>query len=171
MLAPTWPVPRRRAAWRRLREEHALQVQIVPTEKRLERPAYAWIAFVLAVFTGVLAIPVGLMFIADPTGGSIGLPPGWIEGTPFGSYMVPGFYLLLMNGVGMLVLAGLILLRHWSAPWLTAILGVGLIIWILVQLVVMPETMILQWIFLATGVALGFVALYWLRRTGQLRLW
>jgi hypothetical protein len=61
--------------------------------------------------------------------------------------------------------------RHWTAPWLTGVLGVGLIIWILVQLAVMPETMILQWIFLATGIALGFVALFWLRRTGQLRLW
>jgi hypothetical protein len=151
--------------------KHALQVQIVPTEKRVQRPGYAWIAFVLAVFTGVLAIPVGLMFLADPTGGSIGLPPGWIEGTPFGSYLIPGLYLLLVNGVGMLVLAALILRRHWIAPWLTAILGVGLIIWILVQLLVMPETMILQWIFLATGTALGFVALFWLRRTGQLRLW
>ena len=102
---------------------------------------------------------------------SIGLPPGWIEGTPFGSYLVPGLYLFAMNGIGMLVLAALIVLRHWSAPWLTAILGVGLIIWILVQLAVMPETMILQWIFLATGLVLGFVALFWLRRTGQLRLW
>jgi hypothetical protein len=35
----------------------------------------------------------------------------------------------------------------------------------------MPETMVLQWIFLATGLLLGLVALFWLRRTGQLRLW
>lgn len=148
-----------------------MQLQVVPTERRVERPRYAWIAFVAAVFTGVLAIPVGLMFLADPTGGSIGLPPGWIEGTPFGSYLVPGIYLFAINGVGMLVLAALILVRHWTAPWLTAVLGVGLIVWILVQLAVMPETMILQWIFLATGIILGFVALFWLRRTGQLRLW
>ena len=46
-----------------------------------------------------------------------------------------------------------------------------MIIWILVQLAVMPETMFLQWIFLAVGFALGFIALFWLRRTGQLRLW
>jgi hypothetical protein len=148
-----------------------MQLQVVPATPRVERPPYAWIAFVAAVFTGVLAIPVGLLFIGDPTGGAIGLPPGWIESTPFGSYLVPGLYLVAMNGIGMLVLAALILLRHWTAPWLTAILGVGLIIWILVQLAVMPETMILQWIFLATGLVLGFVALFWLRRTGQLRLW
>lgn len=99
------------------------------------------------------------------------LPAGWIEATPFGSYQVPGIYLLLINGAGMLVLAGLTVRRHWFAPWLTGTLGVGLIIWILVQLAVMPETMILQWAFLATGLALGFVALFWLRATGQLRLW
>lgn len=148
-----------------------MQLQIVPASPRVDRPAYAWIGFALAVFTGVLAIPVGLMFLADPTGGSIGLPPGWIEGTPFGSYLIPGIYLFAVNGLGMLALAGLILLRHWAAPWLMAILGVGLIVWILVQLAVMPETMILQWTFLATGIVLGFVALFWLRRTGQLRLW
>ena len=32
-------------------------------------------------------------------------------------------------------------------------------------------TMVLTWVFLATGFALGFVALFWLRRTGQMRLW
>jgi hypothetical protein len=148
-----------------------MQLQVVPPSRRVERPGYAWLAFVAATFTGVLAIPVGLMLITDPTGASMQLPPGWIEATIFGSYLVPGFYLLLVNGVGMLALAGLIFVRHWAAPWLTAILGVGLIIWILVQLAIMPETMILQPIFLGTGLLMGVVALFWLRRTGQLRLW
>lgn len=99
------------------------------------------------------------------------LPEGWIEATPFGSYLIPGLYLFAVNGLGMLALAGLTIARHWLAPWLTGALGVGLIIWILVQLAVMPETMFLQWIFLAVGFVLGFVALFWLRRTGQLALW
>ena len=148
-----------------------MQLTIVPASHRVERPAYAWIAAAAAVFTGILAIPVGLMFIADPTGAMIGLPPGWIEDTFFGSYLLPGIYLFAVNGIGMLALAVLIAIRHWTAPWLTASLGVGLIVWILVQLAIMPETMVLQWIFLAVGLVLGFVALFWLRRTGQLRLW
>jgi hypothetical protein len=148
-----------------------VQLQVVPLSPRVDRPTYAWLALGAALITGVLAIPVGLMFIADPSGAMMQLPPGWIEDTVFGSYLVPGLYLLLINGAGMLALAMLIVLRHWSAPWLTAILGVGLIVWILIQLAVMPETMILQPIFLATGLLLGFVALFWLRRTGQLRLW
>jgi hypothetical protein len=30
---------------------------------------------------------------------------------------------------------------------------------------------VLQWIFLATGLLMGFVALFWLRHTEQLRIW
>ena len=31
--------------------------------------------------------------------------------------------------------------------------------------------MFLTWLFLAIGFALGFISLFWLRRTGQMRLW
>ena len=143
----------------------------MPDATRVERPAFVWIAIVLEVFTALGAIPVGLMFLADPTGQLVQVPRGWIEATVFGSYVVPGLYLLLVNGLGMLALAFLSVRRHPVAPWLTGPLGVGLIIWILVEILLLPETMFLTWIFLATGVALGFVALFWLRRTGQLRLW
>ena len=143
----------------------------MPDATRVERPAFVWIAIVLEVFTALGAIPVGLMFLADPTGQLVQVPRGWIEATVFGSYVVPGLYLLLVNGLGMLALAFLSVRRHPVAPWLTGTLGVGLIIWILVEILLLPETMFLTWILLATGVALGFVALFWLRRTGQLRLW
>lgn len=147
-----------------------MHVELTPAG-RVERPGYAWLAIALEIATGVLAVPVGLMLIADPSGAVMQFPAGWIEATPFGSYLVPGIYLAAVNGVGMLAVAALGLRRHWSAPWLTATLGVGLIVWILVQILVMPETMFLTWVFLAVGLALGFVALFWLRRTGQLRLW
>lgn len=148
-----------------------MHAQLLPATRRVERPWYAWVALVLEIATAILAIPVGLMFITDPTGASLQLPPGWIEATVFGSYLVPGLYLFAMNGIAMLVLAAMTAIGHALAPWLTGVLGVGLIVWILVQIAVMPETMILQPIFLAIGIALGFVALFWLRRTGQLRLW
>jgi hypothetical protein len=148
-----------------------VQVQLRFDARRVERPAWVWIAIVLEVFTAVGALPVGVMFLADPTGQLVQVPRGWIEATVFGSYVIPGLYLLLVNGLGMLVLAGLSVRRHWFAPWLTGTLGVGLITWILVEILVLPATMFLTWLFLATGLALGFVALFWLRRTGQLRLW
>lgn len=138
---------------------------------RVERPRYVWLAVALEVMTAIGAIPVGLMFIVDPTGKGVGVPQGWIEATVFGSYLVPGLYLLGMNGLGMLVVAALSIVRHPLAPWLTGILGVGMIVWILVEILVLPETMILTWVFLATGIAMGIVALFWLRRTDQLTVW
>jgi hypothetical protein len=126
---------------------------------------------VLEVFTGIFAVPVGWSFLQDPTGSALGIPQGWIEATPFGSYVIPGLYLLAVNGVAMFALAALTVRRHWIAPWLTGTLGVGMIIWILVEIIALPETMFLTWLFLAIGIVLGFIALFWLRITGQMRLW
>jgi len=145
-------------------------VHLRPTAGPLPRPGYVWIAVILELFTALGAIPVGLSLVRDPTGAGIGLPHDWIEASPFGSYLVPGLYLLAMNGVGMVVVAALSVARHPTAPWLTAILGTGLLIWILVQLVVMPEVSPLQAIFGAIGVVLMGISALWLRRTGQLRL-
>jgi uncharacterized membrane protein len=146
-------------------------IHLMSTNHRIDRPTYVWIAVALELLTGIAAIPVGLMFLADPTGKLVQVPQGWIEQTAFGSYVIPGIYLLVVNGIGMLALALLSVRRHWLAPWLTGALGVGLIIWILVEILVLPETMFLTWIVLGIGFALGFVALFWLRHTRQLRLW
>ena len=107
-----------------------------PGATRVERPWYVWVAVLLEVVTAILAIPVGPLFIADPTGRSMGLPEGWIEATAFGSYLIPGLYLFAVNGLVMLALAVSSALGHWVAPWLTGVLGVGMIVWILVQLAV-----------------------------------
>ena len=129
-----------------------------------------WIAVAIELLTCLTAIPVGWMFITDPSGATLGLPHGWIEDTVFESYFIPGLYLFLVNGLGMLSLAALTVVRHWAAPWLTGVLGGGLVIWILVQLAIMPETMVLQWVFLTAGVVLATISLLWLTRTRQLRV-
>jgi hypothetical protein len=141
-----------------------------PSAGTLPRPAWAWLAVALEVFTAIPALIVGWQLVTDTSGASVGFPQGWIEATVFGTYLVPGLYLLLVNGVGMLALAALTVARHWLAPWLTFILGAGLVIWILVQLVVMPEFSFLQAIFGVIGALLVVLGMGWLRVTGQLRL-
>ena len=135
---------------------------------RVPMPRYVWIAVVLEVATAALAIPVGLMFITDPSGSSMGIE-GWLDGTIFGDFLVPGLYLFAVNGIGMLVLALLTIMRRPIAPWLTGALGIGMLVWITVQLALISDTMILQPLFFAVGLALGFIALFWLlalRREG-----
>ncbi len=148
-----------------------VQAQLATPSGQVARPAWVWLGVALELFTTIGAIPVGLTFLTDPSGAAIGAKLSWIESSVFGNYFLPGLYLLLVNGFGMLALAAVTVRRHWIAPWLTGTLGVGLIIWIAVELIVLPETMFLTWIFLATGFALGFVALFWLRVTRQLVLW
>ena len=139
-----------------------------PVARPMPRPGYVWVGVGLELFTAIGAIPVGLQLLRDPSGAAIGLPSDWIEATPFGTYLVPALYLLLMNGIGMLVVAFLSVTRHPLAPWLTGILGAGLLVWILVQLVVMPEASPLQAIFGSIGIVLMGVAALWLRASGQL---
>ena len=85
-----------------------------------------WIGVALEIFTAIGAIPIGVLFIRDPSGGALQLTPGWIEERfAVGTYLIPGLYLLAVNGFGMLALAILSVRRHWIAPWLTGTLGVG----------------------------------------------
>ena len=104
-----------------------MELHIVPASARVPRPAYAWLAAPSGVFTGVLAIPVGCV-PGDPTGAAIG-SAGLDRGHGLRQLMPSRGLPVLVNGVGMLVLAALIVPRHWSAPWLRRILGVGLIVW------------------------------------------
>jgi CDP-diglyceride synthetase len=148
-----------------------MHAKLIADDRRVDRPRYVWLAIALEIFTAVGAIPVGLIFLSDPSGRSMQIPEEWIRNTVFGTFTIPGLYLLFVNGLAMLIAAALSLMRHGLAPWLTGVLGVGLVVWIAVQVVVMPEQMILQPIFMTIGFVLGFVALFWLRRTGQLQLW
>jgi hypothetical protein len=132
----------------------------------IDRPRYAWIAVAMQLPVGLLAVPVGYEMIVNPGGSALGMPQAWIDATPFGSWLVPGIFLLLVNGIGQLLAAGLIIARHWLAPWLTGALGIGLTIWIAVQVVLMPFHPLQPTLFVV-GLIEGFIALFWLRRLGR----
>jgi hypothetical protein len=133
--------------------------------RQIERPGYAWIAVVLQFVTAIGAIPVGIDMMRNAEGAPLGLPQAWIDATLFGSYLLPGLFLFAMNGIGQLVAAVLIVMRHPVAPWLTAVLGIGLMVWIGVQVLLMPFHP-LQPIMFTIGLVEGVVALAWLRRAG-----
>ncbi len=137
-------------------------------DRRVERPGYAWIAAALQVVVGLAAIPIGLQLMMDANGAPLGLPQAWIDATPFGSWLVPGLFLFAMNGIGQLVAAAVIVMRHPLAPWLTGALGVGLMIWIAVQVALMPPHPLQPTMF-TIGAIEGVVAFFWLRRLGLVR--
>lgn len=139
------------------------------TTTTIERPGYAWLGIALQAFVGVMAIPVGVLMILDPNGSPVGIPHEWIADSPFGSYLIPGIFLFAVNGFGQLAGAVMAIARDRRAPWVMGALAVGLIAWISVQVLIIPLSFLQPLIFVI-GVVQGFVALFWLRRLGHLRL-
>ncbi|WEO78052.1 hypothetical protein BJQ94_03160 [Cryobacterium sp. SO2] len=103
---------------------------------------------------------VGWFNLVSAVGGALGLvfangmgmPLSWLAGTPFDSFVIPGLVLLLIVG-GTQGLA--VLLQHRRHPWFPAAAGVagfGMVIWIYVEVALLPVYSILHTIYFTTGV-------------------
>ncbi len=102
----------------------------------------------LLFFNALGAYYGSYMFISDPTGGAIQMPLDKLQGTPFNDYLIPGIILLLVNGIFPTIAGIGLILRQPMKPilgiyffkkqlwaWSLALLsGMGLMIWIAVQI-------------------------------------
>lgn len=102
------------------------------------RPAALWVLLVLLVVQGVGGIAGGLSLALAPDGSIMRMPVSYLDGSPFPDYLVPGLILLLVLGVPPLVVAaGLWRGRRWA--WYgSVVVGCALMIWILVELTIIP---------------------------------
>jgi hypothetical protein len=107
---------------------------------------------ILQIFIGIGAVPVGLMFIIDPTGAGLGFSLESLADTPFRNYLVPGIFLLCVNGIGSLTGAFLTLRRQGLAGLAAAGLGAFLMAWIVVQVITLgPPIHWLQIMYFVLG--------------------
>ncbi len=117
------------------------------------------------------ALPAGVMFIIDPSGAIIGLSTELLAKAPFGNFLIPGLFLLLVMGLlPIVILYGLVnrskivwaerinLYKemHWSWTY-SFYLGLVMIIWINIQLLMMKEYSFLQVVISLLGVAIIIV--------------
>jgi len=115
-------------------------------------------AFVaVTAFAGGLALTLGAMI---PDLSMVITPPAeYLEGSPFSSYLVPGLVLALVLG-GLNAIAFVLLLqRRPSALLAAATAGYAAIIWIFVQMMVIPFSFLQAVYFIAGAVELGLVML------------
>jgi hypothetical protein len=119
---------------------------------------------VLEVFLGVGALAGGGALVLGSRGEIIPLPLSALRGSPFDTYLVPGLILFAVLGVGPLLAALLVWLHHPLAPLAAVVVGVGLLIWLAVEIVIIGYTNNppLQPFYLVVGVAITIVALGWL---------
>jgi hypothetical protein len=136
------------------------------------RPVTERAALALLLLLGVTATAGGLALATGLGGEQVMAPEEWLADVPLvDSWLVPGLVLGVGFGLGSLFTAWGLWRRprpavlgaveratghHWS--WLaTLLLGVGHVVWILLELVYLPEPSWLQPFYLAVG--LGLVAL------------
>jgi hypothetical protein len=119
----------------------------------------------LQAFIGLGAIGGGFLLIRDPSGEALGLPLSLLEKSPFPDFLIPGLFLLAVNGIGSLIGAGLSFTRKQYAPESAMILGAILLAWIVIQVSLIRSV---GWLHLLYFI-LGFTELgmgWYIRRQG-----
>lgn len=107
------------------------------------------------------ALPAGFMLVAKPDGSLLGFSASWLAGSPFSNYTVPGLVLIALFGFGSLAtIIGLIARPRW--PWtdvlsrrihtdwsvaFSGLIGMGLMIWIMVQVMIIPVSFLQPTLF------------------------
>jgi hypothetical protein len=132
----------------------------------------AKLALALELILSIGAVAGGLMLMLAPRGEIIPLPLSALAGSPFDTYFVPGLILFGVLGLGPLVAARLVWLRHPFAPAAEFVVGASLVTWVGVEVAIIGYSAEppLQAIYLVLGVVILLGAIRWLRDVGLPRL-
>lgn len=114
----------------------------------------------LQVFIGLGAVGGGFMLVKDPSGSAMGLSMSVLEGSLFPDFLIPGIFLLVVNGLGSLIGAGLSYARRRYAEEIAIVLGTILVAWIVIQVVIIRSFSWLQVLFFILGVIELGIGLY-----------
>ena len=88
---------------------------------------------ILQIFIGIGAVPAGIAMITDPSGRSLGMFVEMLKKSPFSDFLVPGIFLLAINGIGSLLGGLASFQRSRNAGKIAIGLGIFLVLWITVQ--------------------------------------
>jgi hypothetical protein len=139
------------------------------TRRRIRRPAAIWLVVALLAFLAIGGFIGGVAFVTDPTGASIGAQLTWLAETPVSDFLLPGLFLLVVFAIGSVALIAGLLWRpapgvlgridatwhhHWA--WVgTIAMGATLVAWIVYELTIFSERMVLQPILFVVGIAMA----------------
>lgn len=118
----------------------------------------------LQAFIGLGALGGGFMLVKDPSGSELGLPISLLEGSLFPDFLIPGIFLLAVNGIGSLIGAGLSFTGRRYAQEIAIFLGAILVAWILIQVVIISSFNWLHVLYFILGVVELGLGLYIRRR-------
>lgn len=114
----------------------------------------------LQAFIGLGALGGGIMLVIDPSGETLGVPSDFLEGSPFSNFLIPGIFLLVVNGFGSLTGAAFSFTRRRFAPELAIVLGAILAAWILIQVAIISSIGFLHVFYFVLGIVELVIGVY-----------
>jgi hypothetical protein len=117
------------------------------TQNRSRRPFLVWVLVAALVLQGVGALGGGIPLLLDTSGETLGLSTDTLTGTPVTTYLLPGLLLVIPLGLLPLIDSWALVRKpeyRWALPlerstgfsvawWLALAIGIGLIVWIVVE--------------------------------------
>jgi len=134
-------------------------------QSKHKRPWTLYVLLVLLLFQGLGAIGGGLVLMIRPDGSMIHMPMTMLNGSIFPDFLIPGLILFLVLGVFPVFTFFVLLLQpQWSflpalsiykdryAGWMFSLfIGLGLIIWMDVEVAIVGGGSVIQEIYAALG--------------------
>ncbi len=122
----------------------------------------------LQAFTALGAIPAGIGYLLDTSGQRMGVTKDLLANSPLDSFLLPGLFLVFVNGIANLLGAFLSFTRNKFAGYVGLILGIILIIWIIIQVIWITFSSFLQPLFLIIGAADIFLGWKIVKQSSQI---
>jgi hypothetical protein len=106
----------------------------------------------IQLLTALGAIPAGIGYLSDVSGKGMGVTTELLANSPLNSFLLPGLFLLFVNGLGSAAGALLSFKRQESAGPAGLILGILLSLWIIIQVYWIGFGSFLQPLFFVVGI-------------------
>ena len=133
-------------------------LEIIP-RPRLDR--WGKVAVVALVVLGLGALAGGVALVARPDGSVMQFDVSLLDGSPFADFMIPGLILGGVFGIGSLATALLGFSRSRTAPFLAFAIGLGQMIWIVIQLAIIKEVSFLHPTMFGIGLVIAASSVPW----------
>ena len=114
--------------------------------------------FVMHVMIGVGALGGGYACIVEPMA-PLGAPLSMLEGSPFDSFLIPGLVLFGLFGIGNIVGAVLLARKFKWHGYVAGVLGSGMVIWIMIQVLLIDTIAFLHILFFFFGIVEATIGL------------
>ncbi|HYL40123.1 MAG TPA: hypothetical protein VET90_02335 [Candidatus Binatus sp.] len=135
-----------------------------PNFEVIPRPAlnrWGKAAVVALVLLGLGALAGGVALVARPDGLIMQFDVAILDGSPFADFTIPGLILGGLFGVGSLATAILGLYRSRLAPFVAFAIGVGQMIWIVIQIAIIKELSFLHPTMFVIGLVIATASVPW----------